>query len=83
MARNMEHVHGMGSAILARPTGCGHLPKQKRKKRMVQMATRAGPEGPRRWSPLLLRWCHTQGYAPLRMVVGWGGWGRDCSPASA
>lgn len=79
MVKNMEHVQGMGSAIPIGLTGCGHLPKQKHIKRMVQMATRAGPEG-RRWSRVLLCLWHTQGYAPLRAAVDWGSWAGTALP---
>lgn len=53
--KGMEHMQGVGSAIPAGSTGCGHPLTQKYKKEsMVQMATRAGPEGSRLQSPLLL-----------------------------
>lgn len=54
MGESIEHTDGMGSATPAGPTDCGHLPRQKHQKRMVQMAIKAGPEEPRRSSPVLL-----------------------------
>lgn len=52
--KSIEHTGGMGSATPAGPTDCGHFPKQKHKKRMVQMAIKAGSEEARRLLPVLL-----------------------------
>lgn len=52
--KSIEHTGGMGSATPAGPTDWGHLSRQKHEKRMAHVSMKAGPEEPRRWSPVLL-----------------------------